>query len=299
MAKQLKGEGISQDTLIEYLDTKSDFQFELKILKMMKDHGLPCEHGGHYVDPVTKLSREFDIRCRVAAGRYRLQLAVECKNLQRNFPLLVSAVQRSENECYHDAAIITHPTLWVKWGAARSNYMNVQRARFMRVGGASSHYRVGGTVGKTTAQVGISTSKEIVSGDSGIYEKWGQCLSSLDELVAEMDDMPLLPSDHWLAAVALPILVVPDGVLWRTVYDEGGTRSEDPKPVNRVSIYAGKDYSLGPLHLGHLTVSHVEIMTESGLDQFIRENLTSATALAQTFFEDVNPESYMNQQPAG
>jgi len=293
MAKPLREDEIGQDTLIEYLDTKSDFHFELKILKMMKDHGLPCEHGGHYVDPVTQKSREFDIRCRIAAGRFRLQLAVECKNLRVSNPLLVTAVARTKDESYHQAAVIVDPTAVVVELAGQiiTREPEESRAQSVRVRGRQSIYPPGEPVGKSTAQVGLSKhgEPEIVAGDSDIYEKWGQCLSSLTDLVGEMEDMRDA-ADHtmWLAATAIPILVVPDRTLWRALYADDGSRAEDPRRVDHVSMFAGKRYRLGNWG-DKLSISHVEIMTESGLKGFIRQSLLSAEAISSTFFANVDP----------
>lgn len=84
MAK-LKIEATNQLDLIEYLDGYSDFSFELTVLKMLREHDVDCDHGGHYVDPVTNKSREFDIRATKTINKYRVRMSVECKNIRENF----------------------------------------------------------------------------------------------------------------------------------------------------------------------------------------------------------------------
>jgi len=59
---KLKTDSIKKDDLVEYLDSCSDFSFELSVLKMLRESDVDCEHGGLYEDPVTGKSREFDIR---------------------------------------------------------------------------------------------------------------------------------------------------------------------------------------------------------------------------------------------
>ena len=53
---------ITQSDLEEYLSDYADFSFELRVLKVLTDLKLQCQHGGTYEDPVTGKSREFDIK---------------------------------------------------------------------------------------------------------------------------------------------------------------------------------------------------------------------------------------------
>ena len=46
MAK-LKSDQIIESDLLEYLNSYSDFSFELSALKMLRGHDIECEHGGH------------------------------------------------------------------------------------------------------------------------------------------------------------------------------------------------------------------------------------------------------------
>ena len=300
MARQLRDDEIGQDTLVDYLETRSDFHFELKILKMMRDHGLPCEHGGHYSDPVTRKSREFDIRCRVAHDRCHVQLAVECKNLKNNFPLLISALPRTVEESYHDTVVIADPPIETReiLGETIEEESLESRALPVRVKGHQSIYRPRDIVGKSTSQVGLSASKdsEIVFSDSDIYEKWGQCVSSLTDLISETERMRILSRpNEWLVATAIPILVIPDGTLWCVSYSENGIRIDNPKQVHRVSVFAGMKYRLRKL-ADSFNVSHVEFMTESGLKTFIEDHLLSVKAIADAFFQDVKPESLKSEE---
>jgi hypothetical protein len=64
---------------------------------------IKCEHGGVYEDPVTEKARQFDIRGLLELGQInRVRLAVECKNIRENFPLVVLTVPRSVDESYHE-----------------------------------------------------------------------------------------------------------------------------------------------------------------------------------------------------
>ena len=179
MAK-LKHDPVQASDFLEYLSGYSDFSFELTILNLLRSAGLECEHGGLYEDPATSKTREFDIRAVHVNGHFRVRLAVECKNIRENFPVLIPCVPRHESESYHDIAMVSEPPSdprGLGLGICRS------RARTLRIDYAYALYRPNEPVGKSTAQVGRSLNGSISSNDSEIYDKWGQCLSSSQELV--------------------------------------------------------------------------------------------------------------------
>ena len=103
MAK-LRSDAITSYDLLEFLAGYSDFGFEIQVLKQLREMGFNSQHGGSYDDPVTKKPREFDIRAFKRSGNRFLRLAVECKNLRPNFPLLVSCLPRSKDEAFHEVA---------------------------------------------------------------------------------------------------------------------------------------------------------------------------------------------------
>ncbi|MGQ0555763.1 MAG: hypothetical protein ACT4PN_07455 [Nitrospiraceae bacterium] len=177
---KLKGDRILQSDLLEYLNTYSDFSFELAVLKMLRENGLSCEHGGLYEDAVTKKSREFDIRAIITIQRCRVQLAIECKNIRENFPILISCVPRHEQESYHQVALVHEPK-------SDSSFMSLtihnSRAETLSIRDEHSMYKRGEPVGKSTVQVGRAWDLSISANDSELYEKWGQCLGSAADLV--------------------------------------------------------------------------------------------------------------------
>ena len=119
MAKTTKSDSpITEADLREYLKTRADFAFEMRVLKTLRNLGFECEHGGTYKDPITQKVRQFDIRARRTQGPFHLWLAVECKNLQAGRPLLVHAVARRETEAYHQLVLrreVPEAVLWTLW----------------------------------------------------------------------------------------------------------------------------------------------------------------------------------------
>jgi hypothetical protein len=255
MAK-LKSDPIGVADLTKYLETESDFDFELRVLHSLRDFGVDCEHGGHYEDPVTKKSREFDIRLRVKDGNFHLFAAIECKNLRPNFPLLISCVPRTPDEAWHFVA--EKRSAWMKSHC---------------ITGDNSRYAPRGVVGKSTAQVGVTQTGDLAANDFEVYEKWGQCLASLYGMVGSISGLP-----EGSVSMAMPILVIPDERLWRVRYKKDGSRIGDPEQVNQCSVYAG-GFEI-PFDSGsRFRVSHVEIMTFEGLQRFCSQHLVDENTM--------------------
>ena len=62
MAKKLKQDEIKKEDVERYIEENSDFRFEMQVLNELNCLGYDCEHGGQYIDPYTKKSRQFDIK---------------------------------------------------------------------------------------------------------------------------------------------------------------------------------------------------------------------------------------------
>lgn len=282
MAK-LKTEATTQPDLLEYLAGYSDFSFELTVLKMLREHDIACDHGGHYVDPVTNKSREFDIRATKTIDKYRVRMSVECKNIRENFPILVSCVPRHEDESYHQVALVSER----KRDSSSFNpvFIHHSRATVLDIRGVHSLYRAGDSVGKSTVQVGRAIDGSITANDSELYEKWGQCLSSLHGMAKDIywdgdEDDPL---DAYLSA-AFPFVVVPNGRLWVANYDLDGKCVSDPTQVDRCSCFIGKDYKMGTeLASARLWVSHLDIVTLDGLRAFVESHLMRVDGMQKVF----------------
>jgi hypothetical protein len=277
MAK-LKGDLITQADLLEYLHSYSDFNFELAILKMLRENEIECEHGGHYEDPVTNKSREFDIRATKTIQLSRVRMAIECKNIRENFPILISCISRHEQESYHQIAVVHEPD--------PNTYLagfHRSRARTLSVRGEHSLYKCNEPVGKSTVQVGRVLEGSISANDSELYEKWGQCLSSANDLVKRVYWDGRDDKEVYLSTV-IPFVVVPNDRLWTVIYDDDGNRLCDPKPSDRVSCFIGKDYEMGTKIAGaKKRLSHVEIVTFDGMKAFVDRHLRTTQGMAEIF----------------
>lgn len=277
MAK-LADQNIVAEDFQEYLQSQSDLAFELQVLKILKNEGCKCSHGGAYDDPVSKKTREYDIRAEINAENFKIKMAIECKNLRPNFPLLVSSIPRSKEEAFHQICLGSPGK---RDNMAFEKYfgkkISVNTAQFQD----SQLYATGEPVGKSCSQVGRThNDRQITSSDSEIYDKWSQALSSSYDLLTEIYQ-EIEKTNTVRFCFFLPILVVPDGRLWEVQFSEIGEAVTPPKIVNRCQYFVGKSFYAKWNWTGHsYTFSHLEMMTVTGLKDFFQElkrdnNLTS------------------------
>jgi hypothetical protein len=280
MAK-LKTDKIISTDLLEYLNSYSDFSFELAVLKMLRSSHIDCEHGGHYEDPVTNKSREFDIRATKTIQQYRVRMAIECKNIRENFPILISCIPRHEQESYHQIALVADPKA-DKYHIVPSLHQSRATALSMRL--QYSLYKPGEPVGKSTAQIGRAMDGTISTSDAELYEKWGQCLSSTSDLVHDMYWDGHNDKETYFSTV-VPFVVVPNGRLWMVTYDDEGNRTSDPEQTDRCPCFVNKDYEMGstPLARARLWLSHIEIVTFDGMRDFVERHLKTEEGMEKIF----------------
>lgn len=282
MSTKLKKDPIGIDALEEYLNEASDFSFELRILKKLTEMGISCDHGGQYRDPDTKKYREFDLRVSLTQGAATFVAAIECKSIGLHFPLLVSCVHRRETEAFHEAFLHSKKKSQDASSPFYLPHIEMPSAMHGIRIGTSALYPTGEPVGKSTAQVGRYANKEDLHvNDAEFFEKWSQALQSLDDLVDNISDDELVDivgsvKPHW--AIALPIVVIPDGTLWTVNYSDDGSKEGSPSQVDRASIFIGREYK-GLMPGGSYIVSHLEVMTETGLATFFGDYLMKDKAL--------------------
>lgn len=271
MAK-LKRDPIEQRDLVEYLNSQSHFAFEISVLNRLTSHGFTCEHSATYEDPVTKKPRQFDLRAEKAFDAKLIRLAVECKHVGANYPLLISCMPRRDEESFHEVVcsvdperVSLRPTTWPRIPAFE------KRATTARIAAGSSIYKPGQPVGKSCEQVGKDQSG-LVANDSDIYSKWAQALGSAQDLVDRACYDAEHGSKHAYLSVIVPVVVIPDGRLWVASYDSDGALRAPPCQESRCPFVVRMQYAGGhAMHGINYTISHVEFATMTGLDELIGE----------------------------
>ena len=242
---------ITANDLADFVNTNSDFGFEMKVLTRLQAEGFGCDHAGTYGDPVTGKIRQFDIRAVKDRSDCRLALAVECKNLRPNNPLLLSSVPRTAAEAFHDLLVYDPKA-------------NNRTHSIKRVSGSESAYRPGDMVGKRTDQVmRREQSGELVSNDEATFDKLNQAVSSCQELVRGLSG----GGSPQLRRAIVPVLVVPTGLLWQVDYDPDGAIAKPPRQVRRTALFLSSSWSV-PVGFGDLIsyrLSHIEVVTFDAL----------------------------------
>lgn len=266
---------IKIEDIKKYLDTTSDFAFEMKVLKLLNDQGLETSFGGLYQDPNTNRTRQFDIRAQMQVMDNNILLAIECKNLRNDFPLLIMGAKRKSTESFVNIwqfARLTHHEENNN-GSGHSKLLGY----FIRTEKLqpSKFYIVDDIVGRSLAQVRKIKNGIEAGGDAEVYNKWTQSLSSIHGLMATtVNDFDQQVEQKGFASgsfVFIPILVVPDGKLWLAEYSEEGELCAEPSLVEKCSYLVNKNYYLGQRLSKpcQYTVSHIEFMTVTGLKKFL------------------------------
>lgn len=270
MAK-LKNVVISAADINEYLNSYSDFSFEIKAQKELVNLGFQCQHGGTYEDPITGKSREFDIR---ATKRYeshesfiyRLCLSVECKNIRANSPLVIHCSPRTEKESYQDL-------IWSRIGKGSLTIQLFDRAFPCALRGDDCVYGTKDPVGKSCDQVGRrdDNKSEVVGSDGDVFEKISQAINSSYDLIRSSHYAA--DENETIVSNVVPVLVVPEGRLWTVWYDNSGEIVEGPAPVSTASYFIGKSWSVkGHTNTQYYRLSHLEIVELGHLSELVKKH---------------------------
>lgn len=270
MAK-LQDEVIGLKDFTDYLATSSDFAFELEVLRTLRKLGFECHHGGTYEDAQTSKLRQFDIRASIKLGYAYLHLAVECKQVRANFPLLVMRVPRRREESYHDVLLTVDPERW-DLGQPQPIPAFRKRGEAIQVNPSNRVYPPHTHVGKSCAQIGRDTKNEITHTDSELFAKWSQAISSAEGVIN--DAFYTVPTDRegWLVSIVLPLVVIPDDRLWVVDYDDDGNMVNEPKQISRCAYYIAAACVAGDKIVSvPYVLSHLEFVTMSGLPEFLSQ----------------------------
>lgn len=252
---------LQQTDLAEFLAQESDFGFEMETLATLRSIGLSAEHAAVYADPITGRLRAYDIRARWHGEGRSLRLAIECKHLRPNAPLLIHATPRLQTEAYHTVVVRKRTGLL-----------------FQTPRPSASVYAPGESVGRHTDQPSKEEGGDFRSSDAGTFDKWLQAVNGCRDLIKELLEAPTLVSE---ASVVIPVLVVPKETLWQVDYEESGSIRTQVRQVERSTLILRHVWSvpwgLGPLNYD---VSHLEIVTLPALAQRVKNLVNEGGAFA-------------------
>lgn len=274
---------ISPVELRKVIETDDDFGHELRAGHVIQKHPVyQSLHGGTYMDLVSQKPRQFDYRCWLTIGGKRLVLAVECKNLSQASPLVICGVPRRKEESFH------HLILSRFGGFQRhSTYVDGYSSITQQANGKDSLYHQNTFVGKSVLRV-QSTKKPMAKvPDADIYDKWSQALASGHDLARKACDYASKLTELQCISAVLPIVVVPDGVLWKAEYGAEGSLLSDPSQAAVCEFYVGREVEVGGkkgtpfFHV--FAFSHIHFFTLTGFDSFLSEMANDLDSWNQIF----------------
>ena len=246
-------------------------------------------HGGTYTDPVTNKPRQYDFRAAYEEENRRTILAIECKNLGNESPIVICGVDRQLSEAYHDF-IDSRMGRFVERGKTSVGASSTT----YRASGDLSFYPAGKFVGKSLLRMKKDKRLTCVP-DSDVYDRWSQALASSYELTdLSCTAGHKLGKQHFYSVI-LPVVVVPDGTLWQAAYDDQGNLSFDPCQKDgvefyvdrliRVSAYPEKDGVVAH----NFCFSHIHFLTLTGFKSFLSKLIINEHVKATLFNVHAQP----------
>ena len=213
-------------------------------------------------------ARQFDLRATRVRGNTCMRLAVECKELSPQCPLVFGRVPRDMTEAGHQLVVSAEKDLDT---SGMPNGIAFQRhALVVNQLADESMYAAGDLVAKGYMQVSGNSR----NGPDELYSRLSQAIASASDHVDEAHEDYRRTESPVCMTFILPLVVVPDGRLWAIDHDENGNRVNGPVPVEAV------EYAIHKTIPGHLLngspykVTHLEVVTEVGLSRRL-EHLSS------------------------
>lgn len=249
-----------KEDIESFICEQSNFAFELEVLHELVMEGFKCQHGGTYTDPVTGKNRQFDIRASKQIDDTILNLAIECKNISENTPLLAHCVSRNRNESYYES--LSYHYDHNKTNSTPSGQITVNEHRNELYGYGKDSYRSCKDLSQLWEEE-VQKSKILVSRDNEVFDKWTQALCSCTSWITEQVDIVQYgtPIEEERKLIFIPILIIPENTLWKTSFSEEGVWHEDVSKTDHVSLFIDKEIRLKTENRALFKISHLEVIT--------------------------------------
>ena len=274
----------------EFIQSKSDFGFEIKVKQAISELGIVPLHGGTYIDPVTQKTREYDFRFTFTQNCIHLHASVECKNISEYSPVLVSCLPRSKVESKLRFFLGNRRKFLPSTSKRKTNYglgslfhpLDYERP---------PRYPISEPCGKAVNQVSRSKNGKLSGGDADVFDSWSQAVSSIITYSQEPRSI-IAPDDEYELHIFMPFVVFPDDRLWFIAYNNFGEIIIPSQKTDNISIYINKFHkSSDPSRLPELVISHIEFMTLTGFKGFI-EKINNE----QNYLSDLCPTEMVDQR---
>lgn len=226
------------------------------------------KHGHTYIDPITSKDRQFDFRCQIRfndspgnPNQYCVLLAIECKNLHNSSPLAVCGTDRTFDEAFHTFVESKAP----------NNILMSPTAKTVR---GSRLYPQNSFVGKSLVRLKEDKGKLRTDPQGDLYDRWSQAIASAKEMAREATFFSFVNHCDRYCSFVLPIVVVPDGLLWSVTYNDTGKVRNEPTLVDRCEFFIGAKIELHPSN-PRLALTHIHFATVKGFTELLKDLILS------------------------
>jgi hypothetical protein len=268
---------VSQRDIRDVITREDDFGHEMRVGSVLRSCStMVLEHGGTYTDPVSDKPRQFDYRSWLTFGGTRLALAIECKNINPATPVVICGAPRAATEAFHDL-IESRQGSFDDGDMVQVGLSSVTR----RMSRDNRFYPAGQFVGKSLVRIQAEKKTISRSGESELYDRWAQAVSSAIELGTSAKFVARHLRLGNVFSAVLPIVVVPNNALWRAFYDDTGTLNSEPERVDECTFFIGREIEIaesGKPWFQTFTFSHVHFLTLTGLKSFLSTMVSDKTA---------------------
>ncbi len=305
---------ITADIIAE-LARNDDFGFEMRVGRALRDiPSAMVRHGETYVDPRTNKERAFDYQFKYSNGWRGLRLAIECKNLYRDAPVVVCGHRRVTPESFHDIVLSGYGIL-----KGRGRGSPVQQGvvyEVMRVESESELYpttdHFNNFVGKSLFRpkppatdtkveklAKLPTHGFAIMRDDDEYDRWNQACGSAGAIALDtLEYGKSFEGGLGVATATIPVFVVPDDTLWLLEFSEEGGIIGKPESTNHVTVFRDCRIHNAQQHgtpfYCSITLSHVHFVTLTGLKAWLSE----ISDKQSPFWSRAFPESVAKQWTA-
>jgi hypothetical protein len=279
--------------ILNYIKEKDDFNFEINVLKLGTDNGFLCKHAGSYIDPLSKKIRQFDLQFEMHFGSFHIFLPIECKNLNPEYPIVISQTPRELNESYHE--IIVSKNLYQAGSKKSVNEFIEDDDRFnksfpVKISTNNKIYPKKANVGKSIMQISVDVDGKANSKNEEIYDKWIQVFGQARSVLNQAAEIYNKNTNDFNFSAIFPILVIPNNCLWTINYDLNGNILNKPKLEDYSELYFGLESSFTDIYEDFFTFSHLKICTFKAFEKYLQKIIGK-----KHFFNNIFPNQEIDR----
>lgn len=259
----------------------------MEILKLGLKNEFSCKHSGSYIDPITNKIRQFDLQFEKHFNNFHIFFAIECKNINEKFPLLISQTLRKKHESYHEIL----KSKYLNRSGTKINLSDFENVSENKTSAVKVYrnniiYQENKYVGKSVTQLYIDENGDSTSKNEEVYEKWIQVFGQANGLVNKAANIYRTNNKDNNYSAIFPILIIPNERLWVVNYNLDGNIKDGPKKEISSEIFYELESKFKDEYEDDFIFSHLHIFTIDGFKEFLKY-FEHFEEIKETFFTNV------------